>query len=83
MSSRIAKLVFSAAFAAFSLGGVDKARADDPLSYPPFSWPSDKPDKSSPARGKDTAKPGKPNIYQNKDETKQWYDGDFLGMDDD
>ena len=61
---------------------IDVAHADDPLKYPPFSWPVDKSDQSRSSDRK-AAKSGKPDLYQNKDETKQWFDGDFMGLDDD
>ena len=83
-TSTMTKLAFSTALAAFSFGAVNLAHADDPLKYPPFSWPSDKPAAEPAQPEKKTAgKPGKTDIYQTRDEKKQWYDGDFMGLDDD
>ena len=80
----IAKLAFTTAFVTFSLGAMNLARADDPLKYPPFSWLSDKPAaKPAQPEKKDAGKPGKPDINQTTDEKKHWYDGDFMGLDDD
>lgn len=84
MKKGIIKLAFIASLVASLFYGIDKAMADDPLKYPPFSWPSDQPEKAPSSGGrKDSVKSRKPDIYQNRDATKQWYDGDFLGMDDD
>ena len=80
-SRKIAKVAFSAALATLTFGVIGEARADDPLKYPPFSWPSDAP--AAKQEKKNAGKPAKPDVYQTTDEKKQWYDGDFLGLDDD
>lgn len=83
MDIRITKIAVATALATFSFAAIDAARADDPMNYPPFSWPSDKPAKPSTSEKKESVKPVKPDIYQSRDASKQWFDGDFLGMDDD
>lgn len=79
----ITKITFITTLATFSSGTIHVAKADDPLKYPPFSWPAEDNVKSSPSVSKKSVKPGKTDFYQTKDESRQWYDGDFLGMDDD
>lgn len=80
---RILIFFYTVALALLSPGLIAMAHADDPLKYPPFSWPADNPDQPRTVDRRKAVKPGKPDLYQNKDETKQWYDGDFMGMDDD
>ena len=80
---KISIVFFIIVLASFSPGLIAMAHADNPLKYPPFSWPADNPDQPRTSNRQKTAKPGKTDLYQNKDETKQWYDGDFMGMDDD
>ncbi len=77
------RIMISAAALGFALALSTSARADDPLNYPPFSWPSDHP--AGPVKKPKKVSPGreKEDIYQNKNLQKQWYDGDFMGMDDD
>ena len=58
------------------------AFADNPLDYPPFKWYPLLPPAKVEAKNS-TSNPAKPDIYQNKDKTKQWYEGDFIGLDDD
>lgn len=83
MRNRTSKLACAFALTIFLFEGSHVARADDPENYPPFSWPSDKPVKPPPSERKNSVKPGKTDIYQSRDASKQWFDGDFLGMDDD
>jgi hypothetical protein len=83
MNKLVRKFALTAALTTFTIGGINMAQAQDPLKYPPFSWPSEKAEKPAPPERKVAPKPGKPDIYQNRDASKQWYDGDFLGMDDD
>jgi hypothetical protein len=83
MRDRITILALATALATFSFGAINAAQAENPLNYPPFSWPSDKPAKPSSSEKKDPVKAAKPDIYQSRDASKQWVDGDFLGMDDD
>ena len=80
---RYSILALTAVLGSFSPGVIDMAYADDPLKYPPFSWPVDKAEKPGPSDRQKAAKQGKPDFNQHKDETKQWYDGDFMGLDDD
>ncbi len=83
MNKLVGKFALTAALATFSMGGINMAQAQDPLKYPPFSWPSDTAEKPARPEKKAAPKPEKLDIYQSKDASKQWYDGDFLGMDDD
>jgi hypothetical protein len=83
MNISIIKITVAIALTTYSLATSDAARADDPLNYPPFAWPSDKPLKHSSSEKKESVKSVKPDIYQSRDASGQWYDGDFLGMDDD
>lgn len=83
MKKSVTKLVLMTALPTFLMAGVNFAHAQDPLQYPPFSWPSDKPEKPVPREKKASPKTGKTDIYQSRDASKQWVDGDFLGMDDD
>ena len=78
-------IVTTAASIVFAFSGA--ARADDPLKYPPFTWPSASPENKAEAAS--PAKKGKKDngpqrdFSQGKDKSKQWYDGDFDGLDDD
>ena len=83
MNLGIIKIAVTIALATFSFAATDSARADDPLNYPPFSWPSDKTVKPSSSEKKESIKPMKPSNDQSRNASGQWYDGDFLGMDDD
>lgn len=75
---------FTAILSTLTLAGT--ALADDPLNYPPFKWYPLFPTKAV----EKPAAPSKPNqqgpqkdFSQGKQLNKQWYDGDFSGMDDD
>ena len=83
MKKIVGKFALTTALAIFSTGEINVAQAQDPLKYPPFSWPSEEAERPTPPEKKVAPKPGKPDIYQSRDAAKQWYDGDFLGMDDD
>ena len=62
------------------------ALADDPLNYPPFKWyplfPTKTADKTA-APSKAGQQGPQKDFSQGKQLNKQWYDGDFSGMDDD
>jgi hypothetical protein len=92
--SVLKSIALLASASAFSLIATGAARADDPLKYPPFNWnfndgpitigkKADKPAEAK--KGKKDPKDSGPqtNIYQGTDKTKQWYEGDFNGLDDD
>ena len=80
---------------AFSFIAATAAKADDPLKYPPFNWnfndgpvvigpkPAEKP--ADAKKGKKNPADNGPqrDFSQGKDKSKQWYDGDFNGLDDD
>jgi hypothetical protein len=63
------------------------ALADNPLDYPPFKWypllPEPKSAKPDQVKADKQNNSVQTNIMQNKNKSKQWYEGDFMGMDDD
>jgi hypothetical protein len=97
--SVLKSIALLASASALSFIATGAARADDPLKYPPFNWNFNdapvvigaKADKPAEAKG-DTKKGKKAttnnngpqtDFSQGKDKSKQWYDGDFNGLDDD
>ena len=90
----VKSIALLASASAFSLIATTVAKADDPLKYPPFNWsfndgpvvigpkPAEKPAEAK--KGKNTPANNGPqrDIMQGKDKTKEWYDGDFNGLDD-
>ena len=70
-----------------SFGLTSVAHADNPLDYPPFKWYPLFPESKEVRQGQSNSDKsnGGPqtNIMQNKNKSKQWYEGDFMGMDDD
>ena len=96
--SMLKSIALLASASAFSFFATSAARADDPLKYPPFNWNFNDgpvvvgPKAEKPAEAKADTKKGKKtstnngpqtDFAQGKDKSKQWYDGDFNGLDDD
>jgi len=96
--SVLKSIALLASASAFSFIATGAARADDPLKYPPFNWNfNDGPVAIGPKAAKPTETKGdtkgkktttnnngpQTDFSQGKDKNKQWYDGDFNGLDDD
>ena len=92
--SVLKSIALLASASAFSFIVTGAARADDPLKYPPFNWnfndgpvtigkKADKPAESPKGKKGDKNSGPQTDFSQGKDKSKQWYDGDFNGLDDD
>lgn len=85
--SKILKCGLAVTTICSSFGLATIARADNPLDYPPFKWYPllPEPKAAQPAKASADKQNSGPqtNFSQGKDKSKQWYDGDFNGLDDD